>query len=225
MKKYCALAAFLFLFVLAVGASTTTFVYKGSISSTDMTSDVRKGQIYTDGSSNVLVVKSVHDGVTEFDKVISRGDYFSGNSLKSRGPLHSIGLYSGLYHSLVCYSVSCAIYPFFPVVMGGFGYNLVSAFKGGSLSVSDGLALAGVGVSFPLARLWNTKNTLIENGKITAWCAAGVSISSSVTFASSYGFSYRHNLGTFHWDLGAMWLYRNGGSNRISPYLGVGVDI
>lgn len=225
MKKYCALGVFLFLFVLAVGASTTTFVYKGSISSTDMDSDVRTGQIYTDGSSNVLVVKAVHDGVAEFDKVISRGEYFSGNSLTRRGSLHSIGLYSGLYHSLAGYSLSCFMYPFYPVVMGGVGYNLVSAFKGGSFSVSDGLALAGVGVSFPLARLWNTKNTLIENGKITAWCAAGVSISSSVTFACSYGFSYRHNLGTFHWDLGAMWLYRNGGSNRISPYLGAGVDI
>lgn len=225
MKKNCAVAAFLFLFILAAGASTTTFVYKGSISSTDMDAQVRPGQIYVDGSSNVLVVKSVHDGVSEFDKVISRGEYFSGNSLKGRGHLHSMGLYSGLYHSLAGYSVSCAIYPFYPVVMGGVGYDLVSAFRGGSLSVSDGLALAGIGVSFPLARLWNGKNTLIENGKITAWCAAGVSISNSVTFASSYGFSYRHNLGSFHWELGGIWLYRNGGSNRISPYLGAGVDI
>ena len=158
MKKYCALGVFLFLFVLAVGASTTTFVYKGSISSTDMDSDVRTGQVYTDGSSNVLVVKAVHDGVAEFDKVISRGEYFSGNSLTRRGNRHSIGLYSGLYHSLAGYSISSFMYPFYPVVMGGFGYNLVSAFKGGSFSVSDGLALAGVGVSFPLARLWSAKN-------------------------------------------------------------------
>ena len=225
MKKYCAFAAFLVLFILAVGASTTTFVYKGGISSSDMGPDVRNGQVFTDSSSNVLVVKSVYDGVVEFDKLISRGDYAAGNELKSRGPLHSIGLYSGLYHSLVSYSLSCALYPFYPVVMGGVGYDLVSAFKGKSFSVSGGLALAGIGVSFPLARLWSTTNTLIQNGKITAWCAAGANIGGSVTFASSYGFSYRHNLGTFHWELGGMWLYRNGGSNIISPYLGAGVDI
>ena len=225
MKRTCALVAFLFLLILAAGASTTTYVYKSSISSVDMDSDVRKGQIYTDGSSNVLVVKDIHDGVVEFDKVISRGKYYSGNSLNRRKALNSISLYSGLYHSLVGYSFSCALYPFYPVVMGGAGYNLVSVFNGRSFSVSDGLALAGVGVSFPLARLWESSATLIENGKINAWCAAGASIKDSVTFACSYGFSYRHNFGSFHWEVGGMWLYRNGDSNRISPYLGAGVDI
>ena len=85
--------------------------------------------------------------------------------------------------------------------------------------------MAGIGVTFPIARLWDSSNTFIQNGKLASWCAAGVSIGSSVTFASTYGFAYRHSLGTFHWDLGVSWMYRTGTSNLASPYLGAGVYI
>ena len=63
-----------------------------------------------------------------------------------------------------------------------------------------------------------------ENGKISGWGAAGISIGSSVTFAASYGFSYRHNIGFFNWELGWFWLALPSVAVKGSPYLGVGMD-
>ena len=235
MRKVLAAFAILVLAILSVSASTISFVYGSSISSIDMESDVKVGQLYVDQASNVLVVKSVLEGVeygaenpgtvVEFDKLVSRGEYSVGSELVRRGPLFSFDVYGGLYHSLAKISMTCPLYPLYPLVVAGAGYDLVSAFSGESLSVRDALVLGGIGISFPIARLWDSGFTLIENGKIGAWCAAGISASDSVTFAFSYGFSYRHNVGPFHWELGAMWLKRLGEKNRISPYLGLGVDI
>ncbi len=235
MRRILAFFALIALVAFSVHASTMTFVYGSSISSIDMDEDVGNGQIFIDQNGNVMAVKAVHKDVgigggavgtvVEFDKLISRGDYVSDGVIKRRAPLSSISIYSGLYHSVASYSLTTAVYPFYPVLMAGVDYDLVSAFSGGSFSVSDALVLAGVGVSFPLARLWDSPFTLIQNGKVCAWLAAGVGISDSVTFANSYGFSYRHNVGFFHWELGGMWLYRTGARNLISPYLGFGVDI
>ena len=235
MRRIATLVAILVFSAFCVNAATMTFVYGSSISSIDMGSDARTGQIYTDQSGNVVAVKAIHENVelgggktgkvVEFDKLISRGDYVTGSKLERRGMMSSLSVYGGLYHSMASCSITCPIYPFHPVLMAGVDYDLVSAMKRGSFTVSEALALAGIGVSFPIARLWDSGFTLIENGKVTAWCAAGVGISDSVTFALSYGFSYRHNVGSFHWELGGMWLYRIGGSNLISPYLGFGVDI
>lgn len=229
MKRLLVCAALLVLVALCAYASTTTFVYGSSISSIDMDQDVRVGQVYLDSSSNVLIVKSVlrdvdyggqeNGTVVEFDKYISRGEHVFGSPLVRRGPIIGIGVYGGLRHSLARVSVTCALYPLYPVVMAGLGYDLEGA------KAIDSLVLGGFGVQFPIARLWDSDFTLIENGKIGAWCAFGLSISDSVTFAGSYGFSYRHNVGPFSWELGGMWLYRSGGKNLISPYIGLGVDI
>jgi len=235
MKRFLALVALLSIAVLSLGASSITFVYGSNISSIDMDEDVGNGQIFTDESGNVLAVKSVlrdvpygakePGDVVLFDKIISKGPYEVGSTLTRRGPLHSIGAFVGMYHFLAGYSFSCGLYPVYPVVMGGVGYDLGSVFSGGSFSFTGALVMAGIGVTFPIARLWDSSNTFIQNGKLASWCAAGVSIGSSVTFASTYGFAYRHSLGTFHWDLGVSWMYRTGTSNLASPYLGAGVYI
>ncbi len=235
MRRLLALVALLVIAVLSLGASSITFVYGSNISSIDMDEDVANGQIFTDGSGNVIAVKAVHRNVpygakdpgtvVEFDKLISRGPYETGSTLTRRGPLHSIGAFIGMYHFLAGYSFSCGLYPVYPIVMGGVGYDLGSVFSGGSFSFNGALVMAGIGVTFPIARLWDSTNTFIQNGKLTSWCAAGVCFGNTVTFASSYGFAYRHCLGTFHWDLGASWMYRTGSDNLISPYLGAGVYI
>lgn len=221
----------LVLIALCVNAGSISFSYRSSNSSIDMSADVRVGQVYVDPSNNVLIVKSVlkdvdYGGsalgdVVEFDKLISRGEYVSGSELKRRGPLFSAGVYVGLYSSLLHVSMTCVLYPIYPVVMAGVGYDLLSE----SVKMQDVLVLGGLGIAFPIARLWDSSFTLIENGKINAWCAAGISSSESVTFAFSYGFSYRHNVGPFNWELGGMWLQRLGEKSRISPYLGIGMDI
>ncbi len=203
------------LLTLCVYAGSLSYVFGSSVSSVDM-EDARRGQIYVDQGSNILAVKSVHGDVAEFDKLVSRSDYVAGSSLQRRGAVHSISAIGGLTHALVGYSVTTPLYPLYPLAMAGIGYSSSSV---------DALVLGGFGVAFPLARLWETSNTFIQNGKINGYCAGGVSISGSVTFAASYGFSYRHNLSAFHWEIGANWIYRYGTGTSISPYAGIGVDI
>lgn len=249
-----------------VYAENLDYVFGGSLSSVS-TENAKRGQVYLDSAMNVLVVKSVHEvelesaesdfdavenyTVVEFDKLISRSGYQEGSELRRRGAVQSVYAVVGLNHSLLGYSFTSFLYPFYPVVMVGAGYDI----PGLNFSVASGvdvLALAGVAVAVPIARMWDFDNTFIENGKISGYFAAGVAVPafadavsssastslSDVTFAMSYGVSYRHNIGHFRWEVGVFWLYKygatigGGGSTgssgagaKISPYIGFGVDI
>ena len=130
--------------------------------------------------------------------------------------MNSIGIMGSLGYALASWSMTTGLYPLQPLAMAGVTY--------GQDSDVGILALAGAKVNVPLARLWDVKNTFIVNGKISGWGAAGVCVSSSVTFACSFGFSYRHNAGAFCWELGATWLSVLGKERTLSPYLGIGVD-
>ena len=212
----------LLLFVLIAGAfsASITYVYGNSISSVDVQGDYKVGQIFTDSSSNVLVLKRFYQKdegpVAVFDKLISRAPYKRDDVLSPRGALNSFGAIGGLSHSLAWWSMTTPLYPLAPVVMAGASY--------GPDSGVGVLVLAGAKVNVPIARLWDSQHTLIVNGKLSGWGAAGASISSSVTFACSFGFSYRHNLGSFFWELGASWLWVLDRTKILSPYLGLGVD-
>lgn len=212
----------LLLFVLIAGAfsASITYVYGNSISSVDVQGDYKVGQIFTDSSSNVLVLKRFYQKdegpVAVFDKLISRAPYKRDDVLSSRGALNSFGVIGGLSHSLAWWSMTTPLYPLAPVVMAGASY--------GPDSGVGVLVLAGAKVNVPIARLWDSRNSLIVNGKLSGWGAAGASISSSVTFACSFGFFYRHNLGSFFWELGASWLWVLNRTKILSPYLGLGVD-
>ncbi|MBR2281293.1 MAG: hypothetical protein IJ863_01575, partial [Spirochaetales bacterium] len=122
-----------------------------------------------------------------------------------------------LGYSFASYSITAPTYPFCPVVLVGASY--------GDVLGSSVVALAGLDVMVPIARLWDSGNTFIENGKIIGWGAVGASFSSAVTFASGYGFSYRHNIGFFNWEVGASWLLLSGIGGVFSPYVGVGLSL
>ena len=212
----------LLLFVLITGAfsASITYVYGNNISSLAAGSDNKVGQVFTDSGSNVLVLKRFYQKdegpVAVFDKLITRSPYKRDDVLSPRGALNSFGVIGSMSHSLAWWSMTTPVYPLSPLVMAGASY-------GPDFGVGA-LVLAGAKVNVPIARLWDTQNTFIVNGKLSGWGAAGVSITTSVTFACSFGFSYRQNLGSFFWELGASWLWVLDGARTLSPYLGLGVD-
>ncbi len=217
MKKVLAALILCLVAVSGVFSDSLVYVYGNSISSNDFTAAPKRGQVFVDDSSNVIVVNSVRDDVVIFDKLISRKDYQRNSSLTPRGPLNSFNVFGSLGYAFASYSITTPIYPFNPVVLVGASYD-----KALGTSV---VALAGLEVMVPVARLWDSQNTFIENGKLVGWGAVGASVSSAVTFASGYGFSYRHNIGNFNWELGAAWLLFNRVGRVVSPYLGVGLSL
>ena len=220
LKKLIVSALLLCFSIIGAFCASITYVYGNNISSLDVESDYKVGQLFTDSNSNTLAIKRFYqtdDGrVAVFDKLISRGPYKRNDVLSPRGAMNSFGAIGAMSHSLAWWSMTTPIYPLSPLVMAGACY--------GPDSGVGVLALAGAKVNIPIARLWDAQNTLIVNGKLSGWGAAGVSISSSVTFACSFGFSYRHNLGSFFWELGASWLWIPDRTRTLSPYLGLGVD-
>lgn len=220
LKKSVLLLLLLFVSACCAFCASITYVYGNNISSVDVGDEYKVGQLFTDSNSNILVLKRFfqkEEGpVAVFDKLISKGLYARDSVLNPRGAMISFGVIGTLSHSLAYWSMTTPLYPLSPLVMAGASY--------GADSGTGVLVLAGAKVNIPIARLWDARNTFIVNGKISGWGAAGVSITERVTFACSFGFSYRHNVGSFSWEIGASWLSVLGGTRILSPYLGLGVD-
>ncbi|MFC2821184.1 MAG: hypothetical protein ACFN3H_00225 [Spirochaetales bacterium] len=216
MKKIAAVFIIIFLASSAAFAAALSYVYESSLSSVDFKEMPSVGQVFVDGSSNILAVRRIHDNVVIFDKLITLGPYYSGSSLKKRNPLNSLGFTGTSDYSFLRYSITTPLYPVSPLVIAGLSY--------GSRFTLRALVLAGFKVSVPLANLRYGGSTFIENGKLNAWAAAGVSVRKAVTFACSYGFSYRHNIGAFNWEIGTSRLCLLEKAAPWSPYIGIGVD-
>ena len=220
MKKTFVLLLMLLVSSLLVFAASITYVYGNNISSVDTEETFGRGQVFTDSNSNVLVLRRFYQKpegpVAVFDKLISRASYVRNDALKPRGAMQSIGVAGSLDHALVSWSMTTGLYPLEPLAMAGVSYA-----KDSQIGI---LALAGTKVNIPLARLWDVRNSFIVNGKISGWGAAGIEIGSSVTFACSFGFSYRQNVGAFCWEVGASWLSVLGKAKTLSPFVGIGVD-
>lgn len=220
VKKILSVILLLFVSVCCAFCASITYVYGNNISSVDVGDEYKVGQLFTDSNSNVLVLKRFYQKeegpVAVFDKLITRGVYTRDSVLTPRGALNSFGVIGTMSHSLAYWSMTTPLYPLSPMVMAGASY--------GADTGAGVLVLAGAKVNIPIARLWEARNTFIVNGKLSGWGAAGVSISGRVTFACSFGFSYRHNVGSFAWEVGASWLSVLGGSQTLSPFVGIGVD-
>ena len=215
MRRLFPVLIILILFCSSLYAGSISYVYGNNISSVSMGDGVSKGQVYTDEQGNTLIVRKVRDNVVMFDKLISKATYQRESELSKRGPLSTITAMGGINHALASYSITTPIYPFSPVVMGGVSYHKKDICA---------LALAGIDVTVPLARLWDTSNTFIQNGKLVGWGTAGISIAKTgVTFASSYGFCYRHNIGSFCWNAGFSWLFMQDKFTVWTPFAGVGI--
>lgn len=215
MRRLTAVLVIAIVLCFSLHAGTVGYVYGNNISSVDM-DGASRGQVYRDEGGNVLMVRKTSGNVVMFDKLISRAAYQRGSELVRRGPVFTITAGGGMNHALVRFSMTTAIYPFSPLVMAGVTYGNA----GGNIV----LALAGVDVTVPLARLWDSTNTFIENGKFMGYGAAGAAFGKEVKFASCYGISYRHNLGFLCWEAGFSWLSILGMSTIWTPYAGVGVS-
>ena len=216
VRRLFAVLTILILICSSLHAGTISYVYGNNISSVEMEDGVSRGQVYTDNQDNLRIVRKVRDNVVMFDKLISRAPYQRDSDLTRRGPLSTITLMGGMNHALASYSVTTPIYPLSPVVMGGLSYGQKKGVRA--------LALAGLEVTVPLARLWDSSNTFIQNGKLVGWGTAGISIvRTGVTFASGYGFCYRHNISSFCWSAGFSWLAVQGKYSIWTPFAGVGV--
>ena len=220
VKKPFVLLLMLIVSGLYVFAASITYVYGNNISSVDTEESFKRGQVFTDSNSNVLVLRRFYQKsegpVAVFDKLISRASYVRDDVLKPRGSIRSIGVAGALDHALVSWSMTTGLYPLEPLAMAGFSY---------AKDIQTGvLVLGGARVNIPLARLWDVRNAFIVNGKLSGWGAAGIEIGSSVTFACSFGFSYRQNIGSFCWEVGASWLSVLGRDRTLSPFIGIGVD-
>ena len=215
MRKLTAVLVIAMVLCFSLHAGTVGYVYGNNISSVDM-DGASRGQVYRDEGGNVLIVRKVSADVVMFDKLMSRAAYLRGSGLVRRGPVFTITAGGGMNHALARFSMTTAIYPFSPLAMAGVTYG-----KAGGNMV---LALAGVDVTVPLARLWDSGNTFIENGKFVGYGTAGAAIGKEVKFASCYGLCYRHNLGFLCWEAGFSWLSILGMSTIWTPYAGVGVS-
>ena len=216
MRKLFPVLIILILFCSSIHALNISYVYGNNISSVTKEDGVSRGQVYKDELGNTLIVRKVRDNVVMFDKLISRAAYRRDSELSKRGPLNTITVMGGINHTLASYSITTPIYPFSPVVMGGLSYGQQKGVRA--------LVLAGIDVTVPLARLWDTSNTFIQNGKLIGWGTAGISIAGAgVTFASGYGFCYRHNIGSFCWNAGFSWLFVQDKYSIWTPFAGVGV--
>ena len=216
MRRIISALIILILFCSSLYAGSISYVYGNNISSVTMGDGVSRGQVYTDEQGNILIVRKVRENVVMFDKLISKATYQRDSELTKRGPLNTISVMGGINHALASYSITTPIYPFSPVVMGGLSYGQKKGVRA--------LVLAGIDVTVPLARLWDTSNTFIQNGKLVGWGTAGISIvRTGVTFASSYGFCYRHNIGSFCWNAGFSWLFVQDKYSIWTPFAGVGI--
>ena len=195
-------------------AGTVGYVYGNNISSADM-AGVARGHVYTDSDGNILITRKTAGEIVMFDILVSRTGIQKGSELTGRSSFKTLSAWGGLNHTVASFSMTTGLYPFNPIVMVGVTY--------GNETGTMALILAGAEVVVPLARLWDSSNTLIRNGKFTGSGAVGVGMGSSTMFASNYCFGYRHNIGTFCWEAGFSWLRLSDSISVWTPYAGIGV--
>ena len=212
MKKVISFVLLLFVVLACTFAEDITYVYDGRISSSSFEEMPEVGSVYCDSNSNILIVSNTNSGIVAFDKFITKGDYSIGNSLNQRSNINSLTLNASLDSCFIDYSFTCSWYPFCPVVSVGTTWT-------GTVMI-----LAGAQVMVPLTNMWDSKNSLVQNGKLKAIATIGASVYPEFKFACLYGFSYSHNIDSFRWEVGANVLGVKGVEKPLSPYIGLGVD-
>lgn len=214
VRRFTTVFLFCILLCCSLYAGTVGYVYGNNVSSADM-GYVPRGQVYTDPDGNILITRKTTGDIVMFDRLVTRTAIQRGSELTKRGPFVSVTARGGLNNALVTFGMTTPLYPFSPIVMAGVTY--------GKEAGTTALVLAGAEVAVPLARLWDATNTFVVNGRFIGEGAIGVAIGSSVSFASCYGFGYRHSIGTFCWEAGFSWLRVSATKSLWTPYAGIGV--
>ncbi len=232
-KKTFALL-FLLLFSLSfVWCESIGYVYGNQVSSVDFEVLPKKGTMFKDSKNNVLIVEQSTENVVIFDRLSTRSKVEIGDSLKEKGRMHTIFARASLVNASIGYSFSTALYPIRPVFLCGFTFkSLLSLGSSDSTSTNSSsssssvtnriFVTAGFETDVLFSNLWDTSFTLVEDGGITGWCTVGAFVYPNIEFACSYGFSYRHYIGSFRWEVGLSCL-RGVNLKYYNSFVGIGV--
>jgi hypothetical protein len=220
MRKRLAVTVLILVSILNFAWSVTvSSVYNNVVASEDFNELPRVGTQFKDDKNNVLIVNSSSEKVVIFDKISTRLPVEVGSKLTYAGNQHLLFLRTSLNQTSLGWSVSTALYPLKPLVLTGVTYSF-------NYKSFDGVYLtAGFETDVPLSKLWDTSFTLIEDGGIVGWCAAGILIKNNVAFVCTYGLSYRHFVGTFRWEVGYTCIESPNKLKYSSVFLGVGVSL
>ncbi len=231
-KKTFAILLFILISLSCAWCASIGYVYKNQVSSIDFEVPPKAGTIFKDSKNNVLIVANSSENVVVFDRLSTNSKVEIGDNLKEKGRMHTIFARASFVNTSIVsvgYSVSTALYPIRPVLLCGFTFKpLLSLGSFGSTTASTSssttkvFVTAGFETSFLFSTLWDTSFTLVEDGGINGWCTAGVFVYPNVEFACSYGFSYRHYIGSFQWEVGLSWL-RSVSLKYYTSFVGVGV--
>ena len=223
-KKAVSLLVFILVSLSCIWSASVSYVYGNQVSSIDFEVPPRVGTMFKDSKNNVLIVANNSEKVVVFDRLSTNSKVEIGDNLKDEGRMHTFFARASFINASIVsigYSFSTALYPIRPVLLCGFTFNpLVSLGSSNSTSTNSSTSngssssssttrifvTAGLETSVLFSNLWDTTFTLVEDGGINGWCTAGVFVYPNVEFACSYGFSYRHYIGSFQWEIGLSWL-------------------
>ncbi len=220
MGKRLTLLVLIFVsFLSCAWSASISFIYGNTVSSVDFKELPKVGTVFKDDNNNVLIVSKSTKNAVVFDKISTHSNMEVGSKLTKYGHQNLLFLRASLNHVSLGWSISTVLYPLKPLVLTGTAFSFNSKlFNGFYLT-------AGFESDIVLSKLWSTNFTLIEDGGITGWCTAGILLSNNASFISCYGFSYRHFIGSFKWELGFSWIEVPNGLRYYSPFVGIGVSL
>ncbi len=170
-------------------AQSIEYIYRNTVSSTDLENPER-GMVYITDDNSIYIVQSVNGNAAMLDKVYTKGVPQIGTELHNRPLLITVCASASLYRAMASVSATSPLYPVQPSVAAGYYYKIKKPF-----------AMAGFTLDVPLSKVFSTSFTLLEDASIGGFAYLGAIMRKPLCFASIYGGGYRHNIGRFVWGV------------------------
>ena len=172
-----------------VWSQSVEYIYRNTVSSTDLENPER-GMVYVTDNGSIFIVQSVSSGAAMLDKIYTKGVVEKGTELHNRALMTTVSASVSMNRAMAAASVTTALYPVQPSVAGGYYYKLKKPF-----------AMAGFTIDIPLSKVFSTSFTLLEDASLGGFAYVGAIIRKPLSFAAIYGGGYRHNIGRFVWGV------------------------
>ncbi len=170
-------------------AQSIEYIYRNTVSSTDLENPER-GMVYVTDDNSIYIVQSVNGNAAMLDKVYTKGVPEIGTPLYNRPLLITVCASASMSRAMAEVSVTSPLYPIQPSLAAGYYYKLKNPF-----------AMAGFSLDIPLSKVFSTSFTLLEDASIGGFAYLGAIIRRPLCFASIYGGGYRHSIGRFVWGV------------------------
>lgn len=171
-------------------AQSIEYIYRNTVSSTDLENPER-GMVYVTDDNSIYIVQSVNGKAAMLDKVYTKGVPQIGTELHNRPLLITVCASASLYRTMASVSATSPLYPVQPSIAAGYYYK----------KIRMPFAMAGFDLNVPLSKVFSTTFTLLEDASIGGFAYLGAIIRKPLCFASIYGGGYRHNIGRFVWGV------------------------